>query len=323
MPAADVSVIVPAYRPLDYTTLRDSMAANADIDAEWIVVDDGSGSVYDATFAALADTPARVIRLVENRRQGAARNAGLAQARGAWIKFLDADDRLDAGHLAALVQAARAAPAGTIPFAPTRHVFPGGGTSVNDSWRDLTPDGPAQLARLLYAPFLHHCGALFPHALLTDLGGYDEALVTDEDGDLLIRILMTGARFAPVPEVEYHYIHHLGNGRVSSDTGGAKLAARLRVCDKVEAVFAGAAMPGPVRQGLARRLDRIALNYWDEDRVAALAVLERARRVCPGYQVSGRWPVRALRAFGGPGAAIAAARMARRLRGRPAGGTQA
>ena len=318
-----ISVIIPAYRPRSFAGLLQSMADNAAADAEWIVVDDGSGPAFDAVYAELEGTPARVIRQPQNRRQGAARNAGLAQACGQWVKFLDADDRLDEGHLSALLAAARNAPGGAIPFAPTRHVFSGGGSSVNESWNNLPAASEAQLERLLHRPFLHHCGALFPRELLVDLGGYDEALVTDEDGDLLLRVLMSGAYFFAVPQVQYHYVHH-GDERVSSDTGPAKLAARLRVCEKIEAAFAeaGREMPIAVRHGLALRLDKIALAWWDEDRAAARGALDHARALCPNYRPDARLPLRALRALGGPGAMIGVARLYRMLRGRPAGGAQ-
>ena len=161
----DVSVVVPAFRPSDFAALARSIAENRDSDAEWLVVDDASGSEYDSVFASLPDG-VRLIRQPQNRRQGAARNAGLAQARGKWIKFLDADDELDAGHLAALLNAACAAQGNAIPFAPTRHVFAGGGTADNESWRALEATPEAQLARVLHAPFLHHCGALFPRVAL-------------------------------------------------------------------------------------------------------------------------------------------------------------
>ena len=318
-----ISVIIPAFRPRAFAGLLQSMAENADADAEWIVVDDGSGIAFDAVYAELDTTSARVIRLPQNSRQGAARNAGLALAQGQWIKFLDADDRLDRGHLSALLAATRTAPDGAIAFAPTRHVFPGDQYSVNDSWDNLLAAPEAQLERLLHRPFLSHCGALFPRQLLLDLGGYDESLVTDEDGDLLLRVLMSGAHFFAVPEVQYHYIHH-GHQRVSSDTGSAKLAARLRVCAKIEAAFtdAGRRMPIAVRHGLALRLDKIALAWWDENRAAARAALSRARALSPNYRPDDRLPLRALRALGGPGAVIGAARLYRALRGRPAGGAQ-
>lgn len=322
---AEISVIIPTYRPQGFEALVQSMAANPEASVEWIVIDDGSGPGFDFAYAELEGSAARIVVQSQNRRQGAARNVGLRQARGQWVKFLDADDKLDDGHLAALLTATQAAPDRAIPFAPTRHVFPSGRTWVNDSWRDLPASAEAQLARLLYRPFLHHCGALFPRSLLLHLGGYDEDLVTDEDGDLLIRVLISGANFFAVPEVQYHYIHHQGGSRVSSDVGAAKLASRLRVCDKFEAAFPDRRqeMPEPVRLGLALRLDKIATTWWDEDRASALAALARARGLCHSYRPEGRLPVRALRALGGPGAVSGAGRLYRRLRGRPAGGTQA
>jgi len=318
-----ISVIIPAFRPSDFAALARSIAENRDADAEWLVIDDASGSEYDSVFASLPDG-VRLIRQPQNGRQGAARNAGLAQARGKWIKFLDADDELDAGHLAALLNAACAAQENAIPFAPTRHVFAGGSTADNESWRGLEATPEAQLARLLHAPFLHHCGAIFPRDLLERLSGYDEGLETDEDGDLLIRVLMAGYTFIPVESVHYLYVHHNDGDRVSSDGGTAKLAARLHVCARVEAAFAdtGQEIPQAVRHGLSLRLDKIALSYWHEDRAAARAVLARARTLCPGYRVPGRWPLPLLRALGGPSMVTGASRLYRRLRGRPAGGTQ-
>ncbi len=313
-----ISVIIPAYRPDNFAALKASMDANSEVDAEWIVVDDGSGLDYAAVFDNLSQTPARVIQLTKNRRQAAARNAGLAQAKGAWVKFLDADDQLGDGHLTALLAATNGT--NIIPFAPTRHLFPGGGTMVNISWRDVPAEPKTQLERLLYAPFLHHCGAVFPRELLTELGGYDESLVTDEDGDLLLRVSMEGKSFLAVPDVQYHYVHHRGT-RVSSDDDLSKMAARLRVCEKVEAAF-GDAMPASIRNALARRLDKIAMTYFEADPGAAKDVLLRARALSPNYVPDMRAPLRLLRWLGGPGTALTAANLYRQLRGRPKGGAQ-
>lgn len=318
-----ISVIIPAYRPCDFDDLRRSIEANSEVDAEWIVVDDGSGPKYDAVFDALPEF-VTVLRQAENRGQGAARNAGLKLARGKWIKFLDADDELDKGHLRALLKATCEIQDNTIPFASTRHVFANGHTHDNVSWRDLEATPEAQLTRLLHAPFLHHCGAIFPRGLLERLGGYGEGLETDEDGDLLIRVLLSGYVFTPVKGVHYLYFHHNSGNRVSSDGSAAKLAARLRVCDRVEAAFAdgGQGMPQAVRKGLALRLDKIALSYWHADRAAARAALERARALCPGYHAPGRWPLRILRTIGGHYAVLAATAVFRSVRGRPKGGMQ-
>jgi len=316
----DISVIIPAWRPRDFEPLLASMAANADVDAEWIVVDDASGPASDAVFATLPKA-VRLIRKEVNARQGAARNTGLAVASGEWVKFLDADDRLDQGHLRALLAVARAQAGTAIPFAPTRHVFPGGRTSDNESWRGLRAQADAQYERLLVRPFLHHCGALFPRDLLQRLQGYDESLITDEDGDLLLRILREGVHFVPVEGSFYYYIHRGGGGRVSSDDDIAKLRARIRVCDKVAASFTPT-IPAPVAQALAQRMDRIAMTYWATHPAEAQALLDRARNLAPGYRFDMRPSLLLLRRVLGPDAIIGLTGLYRRLRGRPTGGVQ-
>lgn len=240
-----LSVIIPAYRPHSFDALARSMAANADVDAEWIVVDDASGPDYDEIFASLPDG-VRLLRQAENGLQAAARNAGLAQARGHWIKFLDADDALDEGHLSALLAVATQDKA--IPFAPTKHVLSNGTTHVNVSWRNLSRDSMEQYTQLLVRPFLHHCGALFPREILMHLGGYDESLITDEDGDLLLRVLREGYHFIPVEGVYYLYVHHESGPRVSADDDIDKMQARIQVCRKAAEDFDGH-MPTEVGEG--------------------------------------------------------------------------
>lgn len=316
----DVSIIVPAFQPPDFAALTCSVANNADVAAEWIVVDDGSGSGYDDIFATLPDG-VHLIREVENGRQAAARNTGLAQAQGRWVKFLDADDQLDVGHLAALYRAAETLPANAIPFAPTKHIFANGTASVNDSWRDLPEDPEAQLIRQLVRPFLHHCGALFPRELLVGLGGFDESLVTDEDGDLLLRILRAGSHFEPVEGIFYHYIHHAAGSRVSADDDIRKLKSRIRTCNKIEAEF-GAGIEPEIARALAQRMDKISMAYWSAFPDEARRLLARASALSPGYEPDMRAPLRLLRQIGGPDLVFTATALFRRLRGRPAGGTQ-
>ena len=106
-----VSVIIPAYNAERFLqmTLASAQAQTYE-DLEIIVIDDGS---TDAT-AAIAEAAAQVDRRVrvvrqENAGVAAARNRGLAEARGDYIAPLDADDEWHPQNVALQIAALKAA----------------------------------------------------------------------------------------------------------------------------------------------------------------------------------------------------------------------
>lgn len=91
-----ISVVIPVYNVASY--LAECLApilAQLPNDAEVICVDDGStdGSAAILAEATAHDGRVRVLRQ-SHVGAGAARNAGLAAARGDWLWFVDADDRI-------------------------------------------------------------------------------------------------------------------------------------------------------------------------------------------------------------------------------------
>jgi glycosyltransferase involved in cell wall biosynthesis len=101
--APELSVVIPTYNRLE--VLAEVLAAlEAQREAppfEVLVVDDGS-SDGTGDYLAARDLPAgwRFLRQ-ENQGPAAARNAGVAQARGRWVAFLGDDTVPEAGWLAA------------------------------------------------------------------------------------------------------------------------------------------------------------------------------------------------------------------------------
>jgi glycosyltransferase involved in cell wall biosynthesis len=85
-----VSVILPAYNAaLFLAQAISSVAAQNYKNLELLVVDDAS---QDHTASIAKRCGASLIQLPENAGTAAARNAGIAQAQGEYIAFLDADD---------------------------------------------------------------------------------------------------------------------------------------------------------------------------------------------------------------------------------------
>lgn len=104
-----VSVIVPAWN--NAGTLEralDSVLADATVDVECIVVDDGStdGTGAIAERRAAADDRIVVLHGTTNEGPSVARNRALAVVRGEWLTFVDADDRLLPRGLEALMAGA-------------------------------------------------------------------------------------------------------------------------------------------------------------------------------------------------------------------------
>ncbi|HEX7807874.1 MAG TPA: glycosyltransferase [Thermoanaerobaculia bacterium] len=103
----DVSIIIPVYnRPmLVQEAVASAIRESRGFTHEIIVVDDAS---TDETWDVVQSLEGvRALRMETNSRQCAARNRGLAVATGRYVKFLDSDDVLVAGHLQRELDAAK------------------------------------------------------------------------------------------------------------------------------------------------------------------------------------------------------------------------
>lgn len=106
--APAVSVVIPVYNQQAYIgDCLESIARQTYDDVEIIVVDDGSTDGSAAETAEYAKRDARITLLAQpNAGVSAARNHGLADARGEWVCFIDPDDTVGPRYLETLMAAA-------------------------------------------------------------------------------------------------------------------------------------------------------------------------------------------------------------------------
>lgn len=104
----EISILVPVYNAKEYLArCVDSIAAQTLPSWELLLIDDGSTDGSGALCDACAGRDGR-IRVIhqENAGVSAARNTGLAAARGRYVGFVDADDWIEPGMFQALYCAA-------------------------------------------------------------------------------------------------------------------------------------------------------------------------------------------------------------------------
>ena len=201
MSPATVSIVIPVHNR--DRLIADSLAsvqAQAGIEAEIIVVDDGSS---DGTAAAVAEVAGRDprVKLLRTPRRGpaAARNAGVDQASGEFLCFLDSDDLCPPGRAARQAgKLSRRPDAAAVVGAILRF------EAVDDAGLPL-PDPR-------HSPYhdaaLHT--AMFRTAAFRSYGPLDETLAFAEDVDFFLRLLEADARLILEPEVASFCRDHAG-----------------------------------------------------------------------------------------------------------------
>jgi len=250
MPA--VSVIVPAKNAAAYIgEAIDSALLQGGV-SEIIVVDDGSTDGTEAIVRAFSDPR---LRLMRNEGSGvsAARNLGVGNARGDWLVFLDADDRLRPGAIATLLAAAEIAPRAVLVYGDYNTIDSAGRTIGR---RDLLkrrqkPSGNV-LERLASGNFIVNGGIMLVRAdAFRAIGGFDVSLRYCEDWHCWCRLAAAG-EFAYVPKLLLDYRLHTAN------TMNAAVRTPQDFFPAVARVFDDELILGKLPSGAAARLRRAA-----------------------------------------------------------------
>ncbi|MDZ4770958.1 MAG: glycosyltransferase [Chloroflexota bacterium] len=197
-----VSVIIPVHNGAVFLPdAIQSVRAQNYSPIEIIVVDDGSTDATADVASSLGDD----VHLIRQPKRGvsAARNVGFAAASGDLIAFLDADDLLTPGTIAAEVGCFESNPdidmvGGYMQLIP---LLGADGAAVH---------APTMIRNIPQLTVQMGC-ALFRSALVERVGGFDETLSYAEDVDWHLRAEESGIRRAILHRVTLLYRRHPAN----------------------------------------------------------------------------------------------------------------
>jgi glycosyltransferase involved in cell wall biosynthesis len=203
-----VSVVVPVYNAEPFLReALDSVFAQDYAPYEVIVVDDGSTDGSGVIAQSYPDV--RYFRR-QNEGPAAARNAGIAAARGELVAFADADDVQLPGRLSVQVGYLIDHPEVDATLGRQVWITPPPSAVPDVVWGDL--DGVPAMTMVVRKQ------------VLMELGGFDPRLRGPEDTDLLIRMREGGHRFVVLGDLVLRRRYHGDNLVAGSGSVGAQAA---------------------------------------------------------------------------------------------------
>lgn len=283
--AGRVAVVVPVHdRPHLLRRAVDSVLAQQGGTAEVVVVDDSPEGLDPAL---LENDPGRSVRTVRSpfRHACRSRNLGARETDADWLAFLDHDDWLEPGWLAALV-AARGEPARRAAITFCAAVYREASGKAVRTLRPA-PLGPAYGNRT--ALFL--AGAfLVRRDVFWAAGGYDEDLPASQQSELGLRlapVLAAGGWSSGATDEVLVNLESRPKGERKLRQDAAVAAACQRILARhAEALATDAVAHASLHRTAARscaRLGRLAeaLHHWR--RAARIEPLHRSNLTFPGY----------------------------------------
>ncbi|HEX9659224.1 MAG TPA: glycosyltransferase [Rhodothermales bacterium] len=202
-----VSVIMPFVAEEGFLSEAIESVRNQEF-GEWelLLVDDGAADVSRRIAERFVAADPRRIRLLdpdsERRGAAAARNRALAQARGEFLAFLDADDAFRPRKLAREVAALDAHTEAAMLYARTRWWYQG---IRGHDWTERLGVAPD---RLYAPPYLFTrillekkgdipctCGVLLRKGVVMDEGGFEERFALYEDQSLWAKLFLSHSVF--------------------------------------------------------------------------------------------------------------------------------
>lgn len=253
-----ISIVIPCFNAEKFIKkCIDSILIENLNNVEIIVIDDGS---TDQSLKIISDFSDRIIWVTgKNQGVSSARNKGLKLAKFDFVLFLDADDYLLPGYLGVCVEEIDRADLLISNFMYERNY------ALTPSKRLLRPVSVEEFFdSWIDGNFIPPCGLLWRKDFIESIGGWDESLNRNEDGELTLRALLFNPYIKFSTIVSSVYVDHDSVERVSRRFGRLAIESEGMICTKLLKIAQkdSKLKYSPIKQSIAKMFYKVAYSAY-------------------------------------------------------------
>lgn len=281
-----ISIIIPCYNAERWISEAiDSCLSQTYQNVEIIVVDDGS---TDGSLAVIRSYGDKIKYLTGPNSGGShARNRGIAIANGKYILFLDADDLIGPNTIKILIQCEQSWK-GFLVTCDWFHAI-----QLNGQWEikpssHLPAENDRDYIRYWLQGYYIPCHAiLWTRQLLEELGGWDESLSYNDDGDLVLRALINDIKIVYAQGGQAIYRHHESHKSVGKSLSSTAIKSGLQVLEKVEISLSNQGRLDTYAVPLGQAYHGLATISFGIDDTSARKALKRSKQLAGNQAITG------------------------------------
>jgi glycosyltransferase involved in cell wall biosynthesis len=283
----DASIIIPCYNNEQYVGEAIESALGQTYEPmEVIVIDDGS---TDGSLDTIRSFDEQITwRTGGNKGACHARNWGAELASGAYLMFLDADDRIALDTVGTLVEVLRDKEH-AMAACPWRRL-----RRENGAWKTEEPAIPFRpptgdpIYDWLFGWYIPTCALLWSREAYVRTGGWDENLAANQDGDIALRALIKGTRLVHARSGRGFYRQHENTkDSISSSKTAPAIHSRETVAGKAAALLRERGQLDRYRAPIGKTYYRLARITAVDNPARSRDYLRRAKRMAGSDAITG------------------------------------
>ena len=257
-----VSILIPCFNAEKWVGQSVQSALSQSYPNKEVIVDD-DGSTDGSLQILKGFGDAIHLETGPNRGGNAARNRLLALSRGQWLQYLDADDFLRLDKVEGQLNFAVAHPQLDVIYSP---MYLRDETTGIESRTFITNKSDPFCGYLCWLDFCTH-SILLRRSAIEAIGGWNESQRVCQEHELILRLLLNGAKFGLHDQLGAVYRHH-GNDTVSKKSPERTIRQRMLLTERLADHLRSTGNLTPARkEALARsQLEAARSMYrWDKN----------------------------------------------------------